>query len=124
MESILNEMHLDDELVLKYFIEDWNKTIRLDNNFELFKEIIDFAEFKSSRIYDLIYFDAFSPDTQPEMWSEKNLGNLLTCLSTGGVFVTYCSKGIVKQALRNLGMDVRRFSGPLGKRHVIRATKN
>jgi Protein of unknown function (DUF752). len=38
--------------------------------------------------------------------------------------VTYCSKGIVKQAIRNAGFALERLSGPKGKRHIIRAYKS
>ena len=109
--------------ILGQFFVDWNQKILVGNNLELFKHSIDFNEFNPSEKYDLIYFDAFSPDVQPEMWTLENLKKILTSLSTGGVFVTYCSRGELKRNLRTLGMDVKRFPGPPGKRHVIRATK-
>ncbi len=106
------------------FSKAWNKPHTINPNFKLLKQNIDFINFTPQNTYDLIYFDAFSPDTQPEMWTQENLKKILTKLSTDGVFVTYCSRGDLKRTLRSLGMRLKRFSGPPGKRHVIQATKH
>lgn len=106
------------------FCENWNSEIKISPTFSLLKQNIDFESFFPDRQYDLIYFDAFSPDTQPEMWTLENLGKIINNLVDDGIFVTYCSKGILKQNLRSLGMIVKRMQGPKGKRHVIRATKD
>ena len=106
------------------FCDYWDSEIEINSNFKLLKQKIDFEDFSPARKYDLIYFDAFSPDTQPEMWTLENLRKIINNLSDNGVFVTYCSKGILKQNLRDLGMIVKRIQGPKGKRHVIRATKD
>ena len=106
------------------FCEGWDSEIEIDSKFKLLKQKIDFEAFSPTRKYDLIYFDAFSPDTQPEMWTIENLRKIINNLDDNGIFVTYCCKGILKQNLRNLGMIVKRLPGPKGKRHVIRATKD
>ena len=111
------------DIALK-FCENWNMGIEISPTFSLLKQNIDFESFVPDRKYDLIYFDAFSPDTQPEMWTLENLKKIINSLNPDGIFVTYCCKGILKQNLRSLGMIVKRMPGPLGKRHVIRATKN
>lgn len=74
--------------------------------------------------YDIIYFDAFSPASQPEMWSDAMLSKMASTLSAGGILVTYCAKGDVKRRLRDAGLTVVRLPGPPGKRHIIRALKN
>ena len=114
---------ISDETLHK-FGNGWNKEIEISDKFDLLKQSVDFNEFTPDRNYDLIYFDAFSPDTQPEMWSEENLRKIIDKLVPDGIFVTYCSKGIVKQTLRNLGLTVKRMPGPAGKRHVLQARKN
>ena len=106
------------------FCENWDSEIEISPNFKLLKQEIDFNAFSPALKYDIIYFDAFSPDTQPEMWTIENLGKIINNLNTDGIFVTYCCKGILKQSLRDLGMIVKRMPGPKGKRHVIQATKN
>jgi tRNA U34 5-methylaminomethyl-2-thiouridine-forming methyltransferase MnmC len=72
---------------------------------------------------DVVYFDAFAPDTQPEMWSLAIFEKLYEVMSEGGVLVTYSSKGEVKRALRAAGFTVERLEGALGKRHMLRAIK-
>ncbi len=75
----------------------------------------------SSGSVDIIYYDAFSPNTQPELWSKDVFNKLYRWLLPGGILVTYSSKGIVKQALRDSGFLVRRLPGPAGKKHIVRA---
>lgn len=108
---------------LEAFYSGWDSIIHIKDNFVLYKQLIDIKNFVSEKKYDIVYFDAFSPETQPEMWTEDIFIKLSTFLSTGAILVTYCSKGIVKQNLRNAGFVVKRFSGPPGKRHVLCASK-
>lgn len=108
---------------LLHFNEDWNCECEISPNFVLHKQIVDLQSFNSDRKFNLIYFDAFSPEVQPEMWTLDVFKKLSAFLLTGGILVTYCSKGIVKQNLRDSGFEVKRFAGPPGKRHVLRATK-
>lgn len=87
------------------------------------KEVIDFVSWKPNREFDLIYFDAFAPDDQPEMWSIECFRKLYGCTSSNGVLVTYSVKGLVKRNLREAGYQVERLQGPPGKRHMLRAVK-
>lgn len=73
--------------------------------------------------FDVIYFDAFAPDAQPELWSERMMERMFHILRPGGVLVTYSAKGMVKWALRAAGFEVFRLPGALGKRHMVRAAK-
>lgn len=72
---------------------------------------------------DLIYFDAFSPDSQPQLWSVSIFERLYESLNPGGRLVTYSAKGVVKQALRTVGFEVKRLPGALGKHHMLCAIK-
>ena len=72
---------------------------------------------------DIVYYDAFSPETQPELWSVEIFRDLYRALKPGGILVTYSSKGIVKRALRESGFEVKRLQGPKGKKHIVRAEK-
>lgn len=105
------------------FYDNWNIEVNVDEKFVLFKQVVDLQLLTTERKYDIVYFDAFSPESQPEMWSVEAFKKLSTLLLTGGILVTYCSKGLVKENLRNSGFIVKRFPGPPGKRHVLRATK-
>lgn len=73
--------------------------------------------------FDLIYFDAFAPQKQPEMWLPEVLKNVAGSLSSGGCLVTYCARGQVKRDLRAAGLSVESLAGPPGKREMIRATR-
>ncbi len=74
--------------------------------------------------FDLIYFDAFAPEKQPEMWSQELFDSLYNALNDGGVLTTYCAKGVVRRMLQAAGFKVERLAGPPGgKREILRATK-
>lgn len=74
--------------------------------------------------FELIYFDAFAPNKQPEMWQLPLLSKVVASMKSGGVFVTYCAKGQLKRDLKGLGLVVESLPGPPGKREMIRAVKN
>lgn len=73
--------------------------------------------------FDIVYYDAFAPNKQPDMWTVEVLQKVVTKLQTGGVFVTYCAKGQLKRDLKALGLEVESLPGPPGKREMIRAIK-
>jgi tRNA U34 5-methylaminomethyl-2-thiouridine-forming methyltransferase MnmC len=73
--------------------------------------------------FQLVFFDAFGPDAQPELWTEQIFNKLFISLDTGGVFVTYSVKGSVVRALRSAGFTTEKIPGPPGKRHILRAIK-
>jgi tRNA U34 5-methylaminomethyl-2-thiouridine-forming methyltransferase MnmC len=75
------------------------------------------------RSFDLVYFDAFAPQKQPEMWLPEVLVKVAEAMDDGACLVTYCAKGQVKRDLRAAGLGVRALPGPPGKREMIRATR-
>ncbi len=101
---------------------EWDKKIKINDLFSFKKIKADFTEYEFAEKFDLIFFDAFSYDTQPEMWSLKIMSNIFNALNKNGVFVTYSSKGIIKQNLRSAGFEVKRLQG-YKKRHILRAVK-
>ena len=92
--------------------------------FTLEKSRINFLEYTSKEKYNLVYYDAFSPQTQPELWTVEAFAHLNSLMITGGIMVTYCAKGEVKRNLKQCGFIVESLPGPPGKREMIRATKN
>jgi tRNA U34 5-methylaminomethyl-2-thiouridine-forming methyltransferase MnmC len=102
---------------------DWNVPERIIKNFTLHKIKGDLITYKASGIYDLIYFDAFGPDKQPELWTDDVFKKISAATAQNGILVTYSVKGEVKRSLRKNGFDVRRLPGPPGKRHILRAIK-
>ncbi|MGE5419055.1 MAG: tRNA (5-methylaminomethyl-2-thiouridine)(34)-methyltransferase MnmD [Chloroflexota bacterium] len=101
----------------------WNVKIGITDCFTLEKIDGDLTSINLSGMYDLIYFDAFGPDKQPEMWTPDVFSKVSDVTKQGGVLVTYSAKGEVKRNLRATGFDVRLLPGPPGKRQIIRAVK-
>lgn len=73
--------------------------------------------------FDVIYFDAFAPEAQPELWDIPVLSRMYNALRSQGILVTYCAKGVVKRRMRSLGFEVETLPGPPGKREMIRCVK-
>lgn len=99
----------------------WNEEVKLNAFFSLQKQPIDLAAFSSAQPFDLLYYDAFAPSAQPELWTKEVFARLIAVLKPGGVFVTYCSKGDVRRALLTAGFRVEKLAGPRGKREMVRA---
>jgi len=101
----------------------WGKWHKLSEQFIFRKLKTDLKFFQPDDYFELIYFDAFAPDKQPEMWEEDILKKMYSCLTIGGVFVTYSAKGLIKRRLKAVGFRVENLPGPPGKREMIRAIK-
>jgi tRNA U34 5-methylaminomethyl-2-thiouridine-forming methyltransferase MnmC len=99
----------------------WNEEKGFCENFILKKCQIDLLDFIPELKYDIIYFDAFSYNIQPELWSSVIFNTMFSCINPGGLLVTYSAKGEVKKALRSAGFNVKRIAGPPGKRHILQA---
>lgn len=118
--------YTDDPLFAALHRSAWETEQAITENFTLTKYAADMTAagggWEAFR-YDLVYFDAFAPDTQPEMWTADLFRRIFRLLSPGGILVTYSAKGTVKQALREAGFTVRRLPGAPGKHHMVRAEK-
>ena len=102
----------------------WEKLVPVSPRFKLHKARSDFAVFQPHFKYDVVYFDAFAPEKQPEMWQIEHFRNIFGMLNPAGLLVTYCVKGQVKRNLREAGFLVEVLQGPPGKRHMLRARKS
>ena len=101
----------------------WEEDISLSPYFTLHKIQGDLTISPFPSGLDLIYFDAFSPESQPELWEEGVFRRLFEASSPGVVLTTYCAKGEVRRRLQRAGFLVERLPGPPGKREVLRATR-
>ncbi len=81
------------------------------------------TEYDNQESMDLIYFDAFDPTAQPELWTKEIFEKMFSIMKPGGIFVTYSSKGEVRRAMKSIGFKVEKIPGPAGKREITRATK-
>ena len=83
----------------------------------------DLNNFNHKCYYDLIYFDAFSTEKQPDLWTEKIFKGLYNNLNYNGILITYCAKGAIKRKLKKIGFQVFAFPGPNGKSEITQARK-
>ncbi len=96
---------------------------RVSNDFQLEKRQHKFEDIEDVATFDLVYFDAFGPRVQPDLWTEAIFSKMFTALKSGGVLTTYCAQGAARRAMQAVGFEVERLPGPPGKREMLRATK-
>ena len=101
----------------------WNEPAIISPQFTLHKNLGTIQEVSLSGDFDLVFFDAFAPSSQPELWETPVLGKIYEAMAHGGIFVTYCAKGVFKRTLRAIGFQVEGIPGPPGKREMTRAIK-
>jgi len=106
----------------KIHLLSWDERQVVSPYFTLCKMKVDFTGCELDDWYDVIYFDAFSPEKQPEMWSENRFRMIYNHSGKNAVLVTYCAKGSVRRAMQAAGFVVERLPGPEGKREIIFAT--
>ena len=101
----------------------WEKETSVTPEFSILKQKISLGEAMLNDRYDVIYFDAFAPSVQPELWVYDALKKVTERLNEGGVFVTYSAKGQLKRDLKSLGLTVETLPGPPGKLQMVRARR-
>lgn len=102
----------------------WGVSTPISPNFTLQKVEADFTTYAFSEPVDLIFFDAFAPDKQPEIWTQALFDSLFAAARPGAVLTTYCAKGTVRRMMHEAGFAVERLPGPIGKRHMLRGRKD
>jgi len=102
----------------------FNKKHKISEDFTLLKRQISAinAIYTPNR-YDLVYFDAFSPEVQPELWTKEVFEPIYQSMKKNSILLTYCTKGSVKKALTEIGFQLKKLSGPTGKREILRGIK-
>ena len=101
----------------------WEKETQISPFFTLQKKQMFFGEISEKEEYSFIYFDAFGPRVQPELWTEEIFQKMFSGLKSGGILTTYSAKGSVRRAMQAVGFKVERLPGPPGKREMLCATK-
>ncbi|MBL6660312.1 MAG: tRNA (5-methylaminomethyl-2-thiouridine)(34)-methyltransferase MnmD [Crocinitomicaceae bacterium] len=118
---------IEDKKANLYFHEiiksNWEAKNRIHSKFVIQKTHSFVEEFEVRQKYDIVYFDAFGPNTQGELWQFDILKKMYELLDHNGVFVTYCAKGQLKRDLNHIGFKVESLPGPPGKREMTRAMK-
>lgn len=103
---------------------EWEQWSVISETFALCKKQLFFSEFNLENQADVIFYDAFGPRVQPELWETKSFEGFYKAMTPGGVFVTYCVKGTARRALQAIGLNMEIIEGPPGKRHMMRGIKS
>jgi tRNA U34 5-methylaminomethyl-2-thiouridine-forming methyltransferase MnmC len=108
-----------------HMIQDvWGKEQLIHDSFKLTKVKQKIENYECDETFDIIYFDAFGPRVQEEMWTIAIMEKMHNSLNVNGFLVTYCAKGQFKRDLKTVGFQVFDLPGPPGKREMVRAVKN
>jgi len=105
---------------------DWNTEVEISPQFTLQKmhsDLLSFS-FDTESKFDLVYYDAFAPGKQPEMWTDEILQKVAATVKKDGLIVTYCAKGTVRRAFASAGFLMERIPGPVGKKEILRGKKS
>lgn len=125
--SIYKELNYVDESKRQQFellhSSSWNEVHALDHHFHFEKKQVDIRQLKTENTFHLIYYDAFAPSAQPELWTQALFEKLYSHLQANGILVTYCSKSDVRRAMLAAGFLVEKLPGPPRKREMLRAKK-
>jgi tRNA U34 5-methylaminomethyl-2-thiouridine-forming methyltransferase MnmC len=113
------ETHLP-AIFKKLHIAAWNESREISPFFSLEKVQADFYDYDFPGFYDVVFYDAFGPDKQPEVWSQVLFDKIYGHLHPQGILTTYCAKGEVRRMLQRAGFAVERLPGPPGKREMLR----
>ncbi len=101
----------------------WGNPEKITPHFSLTKINIDFADYEYTGPFDVVYYDAFAPDKQSEVWTPELFRKIYASMNPGGILTTYCAKGSVRRMMQNAGFKPERIPGPPGKREMLRANK-
>ena len=118
-EGLGQEREVKDQL-LRLHTAPWDEAVELSPFFTLYKLRGDLTTCAFPERLSVIYYDAFSPESQPELWAEELFQRLGKVASSGAILSTYCAKGEVRRRLQRSGFLVERLPGPPGKREVLR----
>jgi tRNA U34 5-methylaminomethyl-2-thiouridine-forming methyltransferase MnmC len=119
-----NQLLKDDtDLFQQIHQAEWNKAVIVTDYFTLEKINTNLFDYTTNQLFNVIYYDAFDPSAQPELWTQAVFEKLYTMLSNNGILVTYSSKSAIRKAMQAAGFTVTKLPGPPGKREIVRATK-
>lgn len=99
----------------------WNEAVAVNPYFSLTKLESRLQDLQTADRFHLIYYDAFAPTAQPELWEPDIFRQLADLLLPGGLLTTYCSRSYVQRNMRAAGLTVEKHPGPAHKRDVLRA---
>tara|TARA_B100001250_G_C19736102_1_gene760845 strand:- start:650 stop:1318 length:669 start_codon:yes stop_codon:yes gene_type:complete len=121
--NFTNLIGLEEEDLLSLHNCNWEEEHKISSYFSFKKNHTSLERYNTSLKFDIIYFDAFSPEKQPELWNDIIFKKMYRLLKDDGFLVTYCAKGAVKRTMENVGFEIVVLDGPPGKRQMTRGNK-
>ena len=116
----------NEHLFLQLHEAEWEKRTDINPHFSLLKlnrNVTNNDVFDFPAKFDVVYFDAFAPEKQPEMWTKEVFENILSVCNPNAALTTYCAKGVVRRTMQSAGFVVERLKGPAGKREMLRGLR-
>lgn len=102
----------------------WEEPSSIDALFHLTKINCPVEHFYSKPDkYKLVFYDAFAPSKQTEVWQDFIFQRIYDCMQKGGILITYAASGKFRRTLKRIGFSVESLEGPKGKREITRAFK-
>lgn len=121
--TTLDLQHLKPEFISLHELE-LSTHHHINPYFSFIKHHSDLKEIKLPiNKYHIIYFDAFAPQHQPDLWTLDVLQKMYDTLEPEGFLITYCAQGQFKRNLKTIGFEVVPLPGPVGKREITKAIK-
>ncbi len=118
-----DKLQIDTAIFKKMHDVSWDEMHQISEVFSLKKQKKRFEDISEENKFDVIYFDAFGPRVQPELWTESIFRIMFNALKSDGILTTYSAKGSVRRAMQAVGLEVERLEGPPGKREMLRGRK-
>ena len=115
---------IDREYFIRLHESSWSEDSIISDDFILNKTRADISDFDFQRQFDLVYFDAFGPDKQPELWTTEIFSKIYRNMRTGAILTTYSSKGQIRRNMGKAGFRFEKLEGPPGKWDMTRAWKD
>lgn len=104
--------------------EAWGEYMEISTGFTLNKVKADIEDYHFDQSIDLVYYDAFAPDVQPDLWTTEIFERIYRAMGNDAVLMTYCVKGMIRRTLKDIGFGVQKLKGPAGgKREILQAVK-
>ncbi len=104
---------------------DWGSDQTIARDFTIHKIAAGIEDASTAGVaVDIVYYDAFAPEVQAELWSRAIFEKISACMKKGGMLTTYCSKSVVRRAMQAAGLRVEKRPGPPGKREIVYAFRD
>lgn len=114
---------LEEEFIAMHKCE-WNEIVDISSDFKIKKYETNACDYVLPEdFFDVVYFDAFSPEKDADLWSEDMMQKVYNACRKGAVLTTYCCKGEIKRRMKKVGFSITKLPGPKGKREILRAEK-